>query len=269
MFAVLPSEGPAPLGKRLLPWPAGVGPELLHLSLPLGHFGNQVTTVLTSATHGGPSLPTCIFELPSWNNFYTKPSEDSTGCPLEVTDAASRGRAWEDPEAKSVNLEPKLLGSVSWKFKIYRRLCCSHHTMTFKPTMFCFVFSAFRFFLKWWRVQEFRNINISLLEIAKFSTMTLWKFTVQFIDSVLRFSTNLVSELSQSCFCLIKQYQYALTPICAQGTHGCTAGAGLMLACQPGTLWLVSLFHDSTTKISLLCKSKITFILKLHSGSWT
>lgn len=141
VFAVLPSEGPAPLGRSLLPWPAGVaaqGPELLHLSLPLGHFGSQVTIVPISATQGGPSLPICIFVLPSWNNFHTKPSQDSTRCPLEVTDTASRGRAWEDPEAKSVNLESKLLGSVSCKFKIYRRLCCSHHTMTFRPTI-CFL----------------------------------------------------------------------------------------------------------------------------------
>lgn len=141
MFAVLPSEGPVPLWRRLLPWPAGVGawdPELLHLSLPLGRFGNQVTTVPTSATQGGTSLPICIFVLPSWNNFYTKPSEDSTRCPLKVTDTASRQRAWEDPEAKSVNLEPKLLGSVPCKFKIYRRLYCSHHTMTFRPTI-CFL----------------------------------------------------------------------------------------------------------------------------------
>lgn len=142
----------------------------------------------------------------------------------QVTDTASRERAWEDPEAISVNLEPKLLGSVSCKFRIYRRLCCSHQTMTFRPITFLF-FAAFRFFLKWWRVQDFRNINVSLLEIAKFSTMTLWKLTVQFIDSVLRFSTNLVPELSQSYFCLIKPVHKA--PVAVQ------AGAGLMLACQP------------------------------------
>lgn len=216
---------------------------------------------------GGTSLPVCIFVLPSWNNFYTKPSEDSTGCPLEVTDTASRGRAWEDPEAESVNLEPKLLGSVPCKFKIYRRLCCSHHTMTFRPTIFLF-FAAFRSFLKWWRVQDFRNINVSLLEIAKFSTMTLWKLTVQFIDSVLRFSINLVSELSQSYFCLIEQYQHALTPcLCTMHPWLYKQEQGSCWPVSPGTLWLVSLFHNSRTKVSLLCKSKIT--LKLHSGSWT
>lgn len=236
MFAVLPSEGPAPLGRRLLPWPAGVaaqGPELLHISLPLGHFGNQVTTVPTPAAQGGPSLPLCIFVLPSWNNFYTRPSEDNPRCPPEVTDTASRGRAREDPEAQSVNLEPKLLGSVSCKFKIYRRWCCSHHTMTFRPTFLLF-FAAFRFFLKWWRVQDFRNINVSLLEIAKFSTMTLWKLTVQFIDSVLRFSISLVPELSQSYFCLIKQNQHALSPLSVhEAPMAVQAGTGLILACQP------------------------------------
>lgn len=127
-----PGEEAAPLtcrGGCPGPWAAALFP-------PPGPFWQSSDNCPHFCNPGGPSLPTCIFELPSWNNFYTKPSEDSTGCPLEVTDTASRGR--EAPEAKSVNLEPKLLGSVSCKFKIYRRLCCSHHSMTFGPTL-CFL----------------------------------------------------------------------------------------------------------------------------------
>lgn len=110
------------------------GPELLHLPLPLGHLGT-VTTVPTPAAQGDLPTPSAF---PDGRTSTQTQRGQHQGSP-QGTDTASRGRAWEDPEAKSVNLEPKLLGSVSCKFRIYRRLCCSHHTMTLRSiTSFVF-----------------------------------------------------------------------------------------------------------------------------------
>lgn len=189
-----------------------------------------------------------------------KPSEDSTRGPLRALTLPAEEGHGKILKQKVLIWNPNYL-AVSPANSGFIKDCVAATIQWHLDLLLLLFFAAFRFFLKWWRVQDFRNINVSLLEIAKFSTMTLWKLTVQFIDSVLRFSTNLVPDLSQSYFCLMKPVHKA--PMAVQQEQGSRWPV------SPGTLWLVSLFHDSITKTSLLCKSKITFILQLHSGSWT
>lgn len=69
-----PGEEPAPLTRR----GDAQGPELLHLSLHLGRFGNQVTTVPTSATQGGPSLPSAC---PAGRTSTQNPARTAPGVP--------------------------------------------------------------------------------------------------------------------------------------------------------------------------------------------
>lgn len=204
-----PGEEAAPLTCR----GGGPGPWAAAPFLPLGHFGNQVTTVPTSATQGGPWLPLCIFVSPVGTTATQNPARTALGGPSRSLTMPAEERHGKILKHKVLNWNPNYLAVLPANSRFIED-CVAATIQWHADLLFFFVlfFAAFRFFLKWWRVQEFRNINIPLLEVAKFSTMTLWKLTVQFIDSVLRFSTNLVSELSQSYFCLIKQYQHVLTP---------------------------------------------------------